>query len=255
MSDLDRFVHVLVEALRARDPAGVHRPLAVGDLRGSVLPYRLHRTALGLSAAEDYDLLVLRLCAEEGGFVRTFPPEVAERCREEVTGPNPDLRLVEELGAATIQIGAASLARVLAREPHPDPAPPARRGRFADWTAETRQLSAEPGVAPPAARTAEVTPPRPAPPPAAPPPPSVSPAGPAAAAPSPAIPPAAAGCRFCGSRLPSGRLVVFCPHCGERIEPMRCRGCGTELESGWRHCITCGAPVAESGTSAAGGAS
>jgi hypothetical protein len=215
MSDLDRFVHVLVEALRARDPAGVHRPLAVGDLRGSVLPYRLHRTALGLSAAEDYDLLVLRLCAEEGGFVRTFPPEVAERCREEVTGPNPDLRLVEELGAATIQIGAASLARVLAREPHPDPAPP----------------------------------------PAAPLPPSVSPAGRAAGAPSPGVQAAAAGCRFCGSRLPSGRIVVFCPHCGERIEPMRCRGCGTELESGWRHCITCGAPVAESGTSAAGGAS
>lgn len=50
-------------------------------------------------------------------------------------------------------------------------------------------------------------------------------------------------CPKCQEALPSGRIVTFCPWCGERLIPLRCNRCRTELESGWRHCITCGAPV------------
>lgn len=114
MTPLERFVKRLVEVLESRDPGGVHRPLSVADLRGSILPYRQHRAAIGLTNSEDYEILVLRLVAEEGGFVRTYPPESAERARAEVAHPNPDVDLVESMDDTTVQIGAAGLARILA---------------------------------------------------------------------------------------------------------------------------------------------
>jgi predicted RNA-binding Zn-ribbon protein involved in translation (DUF1610 family) len=53
----------------------------------------------------------------------------------------------------------------------------------------------------------------------------------------------ASSCRACSKPIPSGRTVVFCPWCGERLIPFACSRCGTELDSAWRHCITCGAEV------------
>ena len=79
MNDLERFVKRLVERLEARDPTGLYRPVNIGDLRTSIMPYRLNRSALELSSHEDYELLVLRLVAEEGGLSKTNPPEAAAR--------------------------------------------------------------------------------------------------------------------------------------------------------------------------------
>lgn len=50
-------------------------------------------------------------------------------------------------------------------------------------------------------------------------------------------------CPHCHHVMPPGRQVVFCPWCGERLIPFTCARCQTELDSEWRHCITCGAPV------------
>jgi hypothetical protein len=47
----------------------------------------------------------------------------------------------------------------------------------------------------------------------------------------------------CAHQVPAGRKAVFCPWCGERLIPFTCPRCQTELDSAWRHCITCGAPV------------
>src|SRR5688500_2891738 len=109
---LEQFVRQMVLALAARDPGGVHRPVLVSELRGELLPYRRNRKALGLTNSEDYELQVLRLVAEEGGWVRTFPPDAAERAKREIAEPNPDLNLTETLGDATVQIGASALARL-----------------------------------------------------------------------------------------------------------------------------------------------
>ena len=53
-------------------------------------------------------------------------------------------------------------------------------------------------------------------------------------------------CSFCGGRLPAGRTVNFCPHCGQNQSFTRCPECQSELELGWRHCISCGHSVGES---------
>jgi predicted RNA-binding Zn-ribbon protein involved in translation (DUF1610 family) len=53
-----------------------------------------------------------------------------------------------------------------------------------------------------------------------------------------------APCSFCGGELPMGRAVIFCPHCGQNVGVVHCPSCGTELDFGWRYCITCGRQMA-----------
>ena len=48
------------------------------------------------------------------------------------------------------------------------------------------------------------------------------------------------GCRYCGCKLPDGRVVTFCPHCGLDLTKRQCPACSTELDMGWRFCVTCG---------------
>lgn len=47
-------------------------------------------------------------------------------------------------------------------------------------------------------------------------------------------------CRYCGGRHPHGRQVTFCPHCGLDMTKQQCPACSTELDAGWRYCVTCG---------------
>jgi predicted amidophosphoribosyltransferase len=41
-----------------------------------------------------------------------------------------------------------------------------------------------------------------------------------------------------------GRTVIFCPHCGQNVGVMHCPVCGTDLDVGWRFCLTCGREMA-----------
>ena len=53
-------------------------------------------------------------------------------------------------------------------------------------------------------------------------------------------------CRYCGGGLPDGRELHFCPHCGQNLQVLNCPGCGAEIESGWKFCVSCGKAVPES---------
>ena len=57
--------------------------------------------------------------------------------------------------------------------------------------------------------------------------------------------PHAPHCLYCGDSLPADRPVRFCPHCGQRQAPPECPRCHSEVEAGWRHCVSCGTPLAE----------
>lgn len=278
MTDLERLVKKLVEVLLTRDPTGVHRPVTIADLRHQILPYRTHRAALGIMSVEDYELLILRLVAEEGEYVRTNPPSASERAKKELATPNPNIDLVDEFGAVTIQIGAPSLARIAELDPGPriepmrglplilmpEPKEP-EAGFDLDVEPEPPDLPG-PGPlsgprlvsdhderwAPPP--PIELMPPMPAPPP---PPPPVQPAPPPRIAIEPPevpqfdalepvdreAPSRPRGCAACEAVLPVGREVIFCPFCGFRVGAAQCSHCGTSLEPAWRHCITCGKPT------------
>ena len=223
MTDLERFFRRLVANLAGNDPAMLHHPIPLEDIHQSIVPYRANRRALHLESSEDYELVLLRLCAGEGGLVGTEPEEARARVEEELRSPNPDLGVLHRVEHVVVSLRSEPLARAL-----------------------------HPGIDPELA----YAPAAPAPPPAA----GLDPAldapldvaideeledlepGPGAAA---SIESAEPHCLYCGDSLPTDRPVRFCPHCGQRQSPPECPRCHSEVEPGWRHCVSCGTALEE----------
>jgi hypothetical protein len=211
VTDLERFFRQIVRNLAAADPARLHRPLALADIREHIVPYRTNRRALDLESSEDYELVLMRLCAGEGGFARTEPDEVRAEFEVELRSPNPDLALLHRHATAVLSLDSTSVRQALDPRPGLAFAPP-EIVRLHE--AETPFASL----------------------------PELQPIEPYDAAP-PSPPAEARGgsrCSQCKGVLPSGRTVNFCPHCGRSQVLTRCPVCETELEAGWRHCVSCG---------------
>jgi hypothetical protein len=211
VEDLSRFFSQIARNLAATDPARLWRPLPLGEIRQTILPYRANRRALRLETSEDYELMLIRLCAGEGGFARTEPDDVHVEFAAEARNSNPDLTIVHRHENAVVILNEEQVARAL--DPAQELAFAPSNHRFAP------PAPREPAAAPdPPARTRDSSKPR---------------AGPR----PPAI------CRACRRKLPPGRTVKFCPHCGASQALTHCPECQTELEPAWRHCVTCGAAV------------
>jgi hypothetical protein len=182
---------------------------------------------------------------------------LAGHSREEMYAPPSPMAVDAETRAAD---RAAAEPAVPITPPATPPAPPAPPAPPPPRDDAHRAESGTPMPVPPGAtapphaeppRTEppvfERVPPR-APPPTShappPPPPPIAPAvrppaAPAAmGAPVPAM--HARRCSACGGRLPLGRQVTFCPHCGHSQEAAACPYCEGAVEYGWKHCITCG---------------
>jgi len=170
------------------------------------VPYRLARRRLGLASSEDYDTLMLRFCAGEAGLARVTPEASRERFRAELASPHPDLGVLRGDETATIVLDPAALAR--SRGPGPEAA-----------------------YAPPPPLPAGPVPPLP---------PIELPLDEVIRHPDPVSERRAAGCACCGATLPEGRVVHFCPHCGQNQTPLRCHACEADVEAGWTYCIACG---------------
>ena len=209
MSDVERLFDLIVRNLHADAPSRLTQPISVGELVRTIAPYRAVRRPLAIGTAEDYEHLMLRLVAGEGGFAAAAPPESLSRFRAEVLLDHPDLHVLSHEAAATVTLSRAHMERLLVGD----------RGR---------------GFAPPA------------PVPAAPPaeidtPPMAE-----------ALPPGSdwevhapgESCAYCGGTLPAGRVVNFCPHCGQQLAELRCPRCHSDVEYGWRHCVGCGTALA-----------
>lgn len=204
MSDLERFFAQLVRNLAAINPARLRQPLTLAEIRESIIPYRVNRRALQLESSEDYELVVMRLCAGEGGFAITEPEEAHADFVNEVGSPNPDLTIVERHRKAVVALDPRSVAKAL--DPKPELA-------YAPWedqvshTEITKKAEADAAERSPPAQVKE------------------------------------ARCTHCGVGLPAGRVVNFCPKCGQ--SQLRCPKCKAELERGWRHCVGCGTALGE----------
>ena len=244
MDEITRFARRLVEQLSA-SKEGVHRAVTIGQVREKILPYRTHRRALLLESVEDYETVLLRLAAGERGFVRTLPAAAARRCQEELAGANPDLGVLDEVADSTIQITSLAAAQIVGHEGEEIAAEPEvtlSAAAVLSAAKEKGPISKErpaPSVAPLPQGDNRGEPPV-----------TLSAAkekGPIAKerpAPSVAsLPQGDNACPHCQHAMPSGRQVVFCPWCGGRLIPFTCPRCQTELDSEWRHCITCGASV------------
>lgn len=226
MTDLERFFRRLVEQLAATDPARLHRPLPLDEVMHRLVPYRANRKALGVDTSEEYELVVMRLCAGEGALVRTDPEEARTRFAEELASANPDLEALHSFESVLITLRPESLSRalgpteaVLDLAPEPREAEP--DGHELPSLPQIHGLEALPEV------DEELE---------------------ADADPDPETVPEAeppSRCAFCGGRLPTARAVNFCPHCGQSQILTLCPECRSEVEPGWKHCVNCGRAVAE----------
>jgi predicted RNA-binding Zn-ribbon protein involved in translation (DUF1610 family) len=219
VTELERFFRRLVANLAGSDPARLHRPIPLEDILESIVPYRSNRRALLLESSEDYELVVLRLCAGEGGLVRTEPEEARARFAEEAASTNPDLHVLHKFEHVLVSIRSEALARALGSEPDPDLpyAPPLVTQLLAglDLPALDPLNDLDP-IEPDASGVPDETP--------------------------AADPP---HCLYCGDALPGDRPVRFCPHCGQRQIPAECPRCHSDVEPGWRHCVSCGTALAD----------
>lgn len=211
MTDLERFFRQLVRNLAATDPARLRRPLPLTDIRDSILPYRANRRALQLESSEDYELVLMQLCAGEGGFAITEPADVRALFAEEVRSANPDLGILHLHEHAVVSLEARPLAEALDPKPDLAFAPP---GHLPELLVDESPVSALPSLEPLDADSAPGSETQ-----------------------------AASHCNSCGEPLPSHRVIHFCPHCGSNQTRTGCPACGGEVEPGWRHCVTCGAFV------------
>jgi hypothetical protein len=224
VTDLERLFRRLVRNLAGTEPARLHQPLALADIYQSIVPYRSNRRPLQLESSEDYELVLLRLAAGEGGFVRTEPETARKKFAEEVASTNPDLTLLRRTENVFLTLRSEPLAYALG--PEPEPADPPR-------------VDSRPAVPPP--QPLEL--PEPAEPDEI-----LEPPEPDEVLELPELGPSEADaqtprCLYCGGALPEHRTVTFCPHCGQRQGPATCPACHTEVEPGWRHCVSCGSAL------------
>lgn len=203
MTDLERFFRQIVVNLAAIDPALLRRPLPLAHLRNSIVPYRANRRALQLESSEDYELALMRLCAGEGGFARTDPEEAQAEFDSELSSPNPDLTIVQRHEKAVVSLNPEAVAKAMAAESNLAFAPREPVPKPAPEPRVPRKSASDP-------KEGESSVPH---------------------------------CSRCGGTLPVGRVVNFCPQCGQNLARVKCPQCNTELEVGWKHCVSCGTPV------------
>lgn len=274
MDDLDRLHARLVAAVREGAPHLLQRRFRLADIPSHLVPYRLNRRELGLDRVERYERALVRLASGERGYLIADP---AVQAAFRGAGSGTDAELLQRhadalvalapqaMGAGAAGPGAIEGAPSAGQPPFPAPPIPTPDAPTPDTTAPAASLPLAPAPAPAvdasgdgrqgaaaagAARASEVGTPGAAPaapsfPSAHPPAPDAAPPG-AVPMPFPTRPTATVsggGCRYCGQSLPADRPVTFCPHCGQDVTRLRCPACSTELELGWRFCITCGRQV------------
>jgi hypothetical protein len=238
VTEVERFFRRLVSTLAAGSPSRLQGPLLLDDITGSILPYRTYRRALELDTVEDYEAVLLRLCAGEGDLVWTEPEEARKRFVEESRSNNPDLTALYAFENVYLSFRPEPLLWALAPDPRAEYAPPTA-------SVEAPPPEPEPPEPEPLAAGGEEPflvlgaaqlemPPRPEE--------SDSALGDEIAE---AAEPPAPTCAYCGGSLPTNRTVNFCPHCGQSQTQILCPECRSEVEPGWRHCVNCGAAVGE----------
>ncbi len=247
VDDLVPFVSHLVTV-----PGVTREPIPLDHLVSDLLPYRVHRRALGVVSLDQYEARLLRLCAGEGGYARLIPPELSDACRGALAGPDPGLSSVSGLEAGRLLLldRAWDIGNGL-REPAPpplatEPGPPHDAGETPRPPAEPTPVAEAPlPVIAPSNERPERT--------AAPdvvPRELVAPPTPESADQSAPVPDRRSTpsiCPSCRFVLPDLDTLRFCPGCGAGVAPAGCPGCGETVLPAWRHCPSCGHRLGSTG--------
>lgn len=231
-----RFFGALVRRIRAVNPDYLTEPFTVAEIYQSLVPYGEHRDEIGVTMNADYEHILLRLLAGEGGCLVLDSERAREEIRRELDSPNPDTSVYRDFAAAHVRLDPRRAREVA------DPADPRASGGASDGAGSGSGGSDVPAPEEddrdrggagegPVRWEFDV---------------AAEPPGPGVAEPSPSaggatLPPER--CPGCGEALPRREGVRYCPYCGDDVRVRRCPGCGEELEREWRFCVVCGTDV------------
>ena len=245
MTTLEPLFRLLVRTLSERQPERVHQPMSINELMDSILPYRLVRRELAVDSAEDYETLILRLCAGEGDFVQAEPAAQAALAAE-LKKPLADLALLRVYGDTHVVLRTDPLLTAMDDRPEERYAPPGARTSPPPEAPEAAETETDDAAAPAADEQDQQGD---GPDDAWLPDPvfeANASVGHAARTgcfgrcrrPRPTRP--QVRCPFCGGLLPPRMAINFCPHCGMGQDVGTCRACGADMDVGWRYCVSCG---------------
>lgn len=237
--EVERLFRRLVLNVAQLDPSRLDAPIPIADIHQNLVPYRTHRAVLAIDTNQDYEMTVLRFLAGEGGFAWVEPDEVRALFEREAHAVNPETGIFRRFPSATVRLNPDRARGMLGgpdavhreMEPSGPTEPPARKVEEQEPAFEIA------APVPPAARKDEEEQPEL--------PFSLEEGmdeGPETTGRDITSP--GAQCSYCGGGLPVGRTVIFCPHCGQNVGVMHCPVCGTDLDVGWRFCLTCGREMA-----------
>lgn len=231
MDDLDRLFRTLILNIRSAFPDLENRSIEVAQIYQQIVPYRTTRNALGLASNEDYEHALLQLLSGARGYL-SGDPEMQASLRSELESANPDLTAYRAFATSVVQVSALAARQIQSTGASPEAAMAVAASRATEAMEPAAELAVDPR--PSALRTADVQRQLAGIP-------ANTSTGPVAAMPpSPIRVSAGTACRYCACALPEGRSVVFCPGCGHNLTVQHCPACNTELEVGWKFCITCG---------------
>lgn len=257
MDDLDRLHDLLLRRVKETRPELLTRPFEIAELYQTLVPYRLYRRELAIDTNEDYEIAMMRLLAGERDYI-VGDQGMQEFLQSELASPNPDTGVFREFGSNHVAFPrdvAISAADEVPSEAPPAIAVPASTAapvipvvpvapESADAAAEHHEHV---GKAIEALESVPLSAP-PAPPPAQPTPAAPTRIDPMTITKFVSSSDLGGRCRYCSGSLPEGRKLVFCPHCGQNLTVLQCPACSTELEMGWRFCVTCGRGVNQAAT-------
>jgi len=241
--ELDRLFLRLVQIVHERKGGDVNAPFEILELYQDIIPYRVFRRerGSGFDTNEDYEHALMRLLAGERNYLRG-DERMQQTMRDELAAKNPDTSFFREfarnhvaitsegltVAASLTQANAVMVAAVTEGVETVDrPEAGSRKPEGAGTRGGIGGTAAAPVVRTPHRDSAEQE-------------------DAMGVSPMRYVTANAMGgrCRYCSSQLPDGRKLVFCPFCGHDLTTLQCPACSTELELGWKFCVTCGRSMA-----------
>ena len=226
MTNVERMFRLLVTTMTSQAPERLTQPFEVADLYQNILPYRLYRRELGLETNQDYELTLMELLSGAENYL-VIDDRMRDVLGRELASPTPDAGAFRQFATTLVSINPDALAHVAQTAGYRAPEPVIRQRSDPQPTVVAQAPGAPAGAMSASTPTDH----------------GGTPSGPRRA---PIVPSPGESCRFCGGRLPEGRPITYCPHCGQDLTVLHCDACGTELEVGWKFCTTCGRKVAGS---------
>ncbi|MEO7456031.1 MAG: zinc ribbon domain-containing protein [Gemmatimonadaceae bacterium] len=227
MDDVERMYRHLVRTIRTSFAPYLTQPFEVGELYQTILPYRLHRRELGLETNQDYEMALMELLAGSHGYL-VVDDRMRDALKAEQAAAVPNTARIRDFASSHVALAPEALQESGGHGRVPSGSTGATITREA-----ASPLRAGAASAPPTPRSSSTT--------------QAMPAADLRRASRPiTVPEDGESCAFCKGALPPGRTISFCPHCGQDLTVVHCPACGSELERGWKFCVTCGRGAAAS---------